>query len=201
MRILLAVVVALAWAAPAHAATVQVPPRFYTHDPAVSIAITADDGATLTCRLAAADAAPCTSPWQPQVTGDGAYAYTVTATDADDSTAQAQGEFVLDRVAPQIAVTDGHIADTDANLDRTECAADDGPYGPCPDAVPAGVGTFTVRAYDKAGNVSSQVTGPAPTVSAPDVRGEGGILDATAEHVHAKLTVKARHTRAFTRLT
>src|SRR3954470_18700278 len=107
MRVLLAAVIALAWAAPAHAdaATVQVPQRFYTHDPAVSIAITADDGATLSCRLAGADAAPCTSPWQPQVTDDGVYAYTVAATDTDRTTAEAQGEFVLDRAAPQIAVT------------------------------------------------------------------------------------------------
>src|SRR3954451_24399595 len=161
MRLLLAAVVALAWAAPAHAATVQVPPRFYTQAPAVSIAITAGDGAALTCRLAGADPAPCTSPWQPRVTDDGTYAYTVTATDGD-GTSEAQGEFVLDRQAPQIDVTGWHITVTDANLDHAECASGDGPYGPCPDVVPGGVGKFSIRAFDRAGNFSSLETTAAP---------------------------------------
>ncbi len=220
-RLILAVAsVLLVFAPPARAdgVTVALPVGVLTSDPAIAIQVQ-PAGTAMQCRLTGDAFAPCGSPWKPTVGADGVYTYDVLVSGYTFG-----GSFTLDRTPPLLAFTDGpadgssqlsrdatfKFVSSDAHADRIECTESDYVI-PCTDTfalplLPFGAHTVTVRAYDKAGNVSeitrsftvvrpTLIVDPGPKATpAP----QGGVLSASASKPSASLT--AKRTRGWTRL-
>jgi hypothetical protein len=138
-----------------------------------------EPGATFECSLsqAAASWAPCTSPAAFSTADDGAYRFSVRATDQAGNTGPAaERTFVLDTAGPAVTITRTPAAQTaDATPDIAfssepgatfECSLTTGApiYGPCASphafaAVADGTYTVRVRATDAAGNTGAAATG------------------------------------------
>lgn len=160
---------------------------------------TGEDGATFECKVDAEAWAPCTSPYEPELTGDGQHTVEVRQVDAAGNESEPiVREFTLDTVAPDApTLTEEPGESTNAPSfafegepgSSFECRVDDLEWKPCPSPfVPTdladGTHRFELRQVDAAGNTSDvisrtftlDVTAPA----APSVlSGPSGTVTAT----------------------
>ncbi len=175
-----------------------------TNDPVVTFGGTGP----FECRLGDAAFAPCTSPWRPDVTGDGRYSFDVKGPNLTTG-----GPFTVDRTPPAIAFTSEPaqsgrsvtyaLTVEDAHPGSTDCAWDGAatPCGAAMDNVADGPHTLAVRAVDELGNESRAtrtVTVAQPQVTHVDPKPEGGVLSTTASSPSVRLN--STHTRRWTRL-
>ncbi|HWK29625.1 MAG TPA: hypothetical protein VNS09_23870 [Solirubrobacter sp.] len=229
MRLALIVTAAvLAFAAPAAAQdiTLSLPIGVLTNDPVLDIRVDPPD-TPVKCRLADADPEPCTFPWRPHVTADGVYEYDVIVgiiqrrgTFTVDRTPPrlaftAGPEEGSEQLTREAAFA---FSATDEHLDGVACTVD-GAAVACADRVELtglepGAHAVTVTARDTAGNEATLtrrftvvtatviVDPPAPKVTpgaTPTSVPQGDVRSSHA--TSPKLTVTAKRTRAWTRLT
>jgi hypothetical protein len=133
----------------------------------------AEAGATFSCSLDGAAAAPCTSPVTVSALGDGDHTFAVTARDAAGNVSSpTSGSWTVDTTPPPApTITTGPanptnqtdatflVGDDDPSATLT-CSLDGAAYTPCGPAaayttLPTGPHTFDVRATDAPGNHSN----------------------------------------------
>jgi hypothetical protein len=205
IRPILAVTAAmLVFASPASALTVKWTP--VTN--AAVFEIGAD--AAMLCAIDGAAPSPCTSPWRPDIAGDGVHKFVVSSGIFSQT-----GSFTLDRTGPAIAFTAGP---EQAALTVTyaltvsegtpECTWDGATVacGAALDGVADGEHVLVVRAADALGNVTEvtrRLTVAQPQVTHIDVApgppaSQGGVLSSSAGRPSARLT--STRTRGWTLL-
>lgn len=138
------------------------------------LVFTGEDGSTFECRVdAPAPWVPCTSPFEPELTGDGQHTVEIRQVDAAGNTSDVVFRaFTLDTVAPD-APTLTAEPDESTNApsfgfegesgSRFECQVDDGDWAPCtspfaPTDLADGPHEVALRQIDAAGNVSDVVS-------------------------------------------
>ncbi len=120
---------------------------------------------TTTCSLNGTAEGPCPADYEGI---EGANTVEVRTTDKAGNSSTRRHNWIRDTIEPQLDITGGpqqltnltsavfsHSASDINGIDVTECAVDDGPFGPCAAAyenIGEGDRTFRVRVIDKAGN-------------------------------------------------
>lgn len=146
----------------------------------VSFSATDKSGSPLTfeCTFNNGTPAPCTSPLEVTATTEGSQSIKVKVTNSTNFSATASATWIWDKTAPTVNLdvnpsskspyNTSNIAmgftaaDNLTGVDRFECAHDSGAFGPCTSPINhvAGEGqhTFKVRAIDKVGNISADIS-------------------------------------------
>jgi hypothetical protein len=130
---------------------------------AVSFSFTAEAGATLECRLDAAEFAACASPQPYADLADGSHTFALRASDAAGNQTELSRTFAIDTVAPAAPEVsggpDGFALSAEAGAALT-CSLDGAAFAACASGVSfPGLGdgehVLAVRATDAAGNAST----------------------------------------------
>lgn len=145
-------------------------PTSPTNQSSVTHAFSAEAGSTVQCRLNSGAFVACTSPVVTTGLTDGSYTFTVRATDAAGNVSTITDAFDVDLTPPALAftstppaltnVTSASFAFTVSGATSVTCQSDGGAFSPCTSPVNLtglsdGSHTFTVRAADAAGNVTT----------------------------------------------
>ena len=174
-------------------------PSTFTNQRTATFAFTGTiPGATFTCKLDDAPAAPCVSGVSYSGLEDGLHTLRVTATEGSTVESPPQAyTWTVDNVAPSTTILSGPPADTnatDAELTFNseagatfECSLDGAPFAACASAkaytgLAEGEHTFRVRAVDQAGNPDPDPAERSWTVdtTAPDATLDGAPSGARA---------------------
>src|SRR5215218_762162 len=146
--------------------TIDPAPQAVSSDPSPTFTFSANEAATLECKLDGGAFALCSSP-KSYAPGDGLHTFTLKATDAAGNIGQATYSWRIDTVAPTIEITQSPADRTNvtsatfkfsaSETASFQCKLDDGAFAACASPqVYSGLGdashTFIVRATDEAGN-------------------------------------------------
>jgi uncharacterized repeat protein (TIGR01451 family) len=141
-----------------------------TNQTSASFAFTVSGATSVTCRLDSGAFSACGSPVTLSGLSDGSHTFTVRAEDAAGNVATISHTWVVDTVAPSLAftstpanptnLTSATIAFTVSGATSVTCQQDSGAFEPCSSPLTLsgladGSHTFTVRAEDDAGNVTT----------------------------------------------
>jgi hypothetical protein len=173
----------------------------FTNAEFVPVDFSTDPDASVACKVNSGSPATCSGTFSPSLPADGAYTYTLTATDDVGNVASVTRSFVVDRTAPDVSFSDGPSEGatvaagditlgfdySDANLADVACNVDGAGFAPCgadhsytfSHLAPGTSHSLVVQATDKAGNATTitrhfSVT-PAPATSVlPSSGGNSG---------------------------
>ena len=159
------------------------PEGFYDDNAGTFTFSVSADATVIECQLGGGFA-PCQSPYD-FTRADGAYTFTVRARDAAGNQTSDSQSFTIDTVPPTVQITSGPTGVTNDSTPtfnfttgngatRTECRVGNGSFSNCtsPFTTPAlgdGAYTFTVRAFDAAGNSASDSQGFEVDTQGPQV--------------------------------
>jgi hypothetical protein len=150
--------------------TINSHPPDPSNDPSPTFAFSANEAASLECKLDGGAFAACASP-KSYVAGDGSHTFTLKATDAAGNSGQTSYGWTIDATGPATAITQRPGDPTNdrsasfafaANEPSTfQCKLDDGAYASCTSPqtytnLAEGRHTFVVRASDALSNIGPE---------------------------------------------